>query len=254
MTVMLTALSRHEELLAEVNSHIDLLFASNMRKSSTGDSAKDIARSYSTELLELLLLIFNDDDMDDYDLAEVVELISMPRYSEYMAPAANLRQQLKPTITLSLRDSIGYIRHLSAYASDPRVPAVPETGYPVDPINLALIMVAETTYVLCETTEFDGIHHRIIDWIEGTTYKVISDELVEYLSQRPQNGPMLALLGNLMETMLLDELLPYVTILEQHPERQERLLALLSQDGVRGAQVEAILSESVASPFSGGVL
>lgn len=254
MTVMLAALSRHEELLGELNGRIDLLFTSHMRKVSTGESAKDIARSYSTELLELLLLIFNDDDMDEYGLVDVVELISMPRYSEYMIPAAKLRQQLKPTITLSLRDSIGYIKHLSVYASDPRVPVAPENGYPVDPINLALIMVAETTYVLCETTDFNGIHHQIIEWIEGTTYKVISDELVEYLSQRPQNGRMLALLGNLMETMLLDELLPYIAILEQYPERQERLFALLSQDGVRSAQVEAILSESVASPFSGGVL
>jgi hypothetical protein len=259
------ASTRHGELLAQVNRHIEQRFESNLTKHSLGEAAQEITKDYSEELLEALLVIL--EESNSFDRMEVIEEINMPRYADLMLPAAKLHQQFKkigfllssdasflPDTQIGFRRARRYLASLESYADDQRVPAVPEAGYPLHPIHLAIIMVTEATYILTEIAEFNGVDEGIIDWLEGSSYRLVSEELLNYIHAHPENGIRLARVGYLLETMKLGELLPYVDIMEKNPDTEDQITSLLSSGTIRLAQVEAVLNKRVTAPLSAGAL
>lgn len=257
--------TRHGELLAQVNHHIEKQFESNLTKFSLGEAAQEIVKDYSEELLEALLVIF--EEGITYDCVEMIDAINMPRHEHMMLPTAKLHQQFKssgfllsshasflPETHIGFRRAMRYLNSLKSYADDRRVPAVPEAGYPLHPIHLAIIMVTEATYILTEITEFNGVDEGIIEWLEGSSYRLIGEELLEYIYTHPENGIRLARVGYLLETMNLEKLLPYVAIMEKNPDTEDQITSLLSSGTIRLAQVEAVLNKTIAAPLSEGTL
>jgi hypothetical protein len=54
--------------------------------------------------------------------------------------------------------------------------------------------------------------------------------------------------------MKLEELLPYVDIMEKNPDTEDQITSLLSSGTIRLAQVEAVLNKRVTAPLSAGAL
>lgn len=256
-TSELAVSTNRDDMIDEMNLHIEKLFESNMTKFSSGESAQEIAKDYPDELLEALLMIFRDGD--PYNPMEIVDCINMPRYEHMMLATAKVHQQLTksdflPGCSIGFRRTMRYVQSLQSYKLDDRVPAVPESGYPLHPIHLGIIVVTEALYMLLETTEFNGVDEGMIEWLEATSYKLISDELLNYISTHPENGARVAQVGYLLETMRLDELLPYVGIMERSPDTEKQITGLLSNGTTRLTQVEAILSGEIKAPLSEGTL
>lgn len=220
-------------------------------------SAQEIVHDYSTETLEALVPIL--EACDDFDCLEVVERITMPRYEHLMLPAAVLQKQLNaldflPESHVGFKQSMLHYESLRCYASDSRVPEIPEPGQEFHPIHLAIIIVTETAYTMTEITSFNAIEAEIIGWLKSTSYQLIDEELFAHVTSHPEDGVRIARLGFLLETMHLSDLLPYMELIERYPDGEDRVTGLLASGTVRRVQIEAVLNGQVSTSISEGAL
>lgn len=212
---------------------------------------------YSTEMLEHVVRILEGEEY--YDGVELINDIWHGYDHGRMLTTVKLHQQLNamnhyPNSHVGFRQCRFHLDALLSYGTDVAIPRYPIGGAAVHPKHLALLVVTDVVHVLCSTNLSFNLDDEPFDYMSKDAYRLTDEELVEHLLNNPELAERTARLVFSLKTLRFDVLRPFVNLMSEHPEDEERIIDLLEKGHTRDIEIRELLTGRTIPALAEGVL